>query len=330
MIRHSRLLPVPDAETLLGARIDGVYLGLHGIHRDFLVDYQELHLLAPPSLEIRHGQLLEVIRGEHIPHRLRFCDVRDFECSGLFEELTRLPLEHDVRSLRGVLHWAPGTGPGQFFFLHGSDEPARLKLSPKRVFLEDRPGDPQPVALERNWSPAPSFGVGLIPRPTHLHQQFGGDPITIHLGEHRYNRRLFVGEMNMQLYGRPKVDAVLNLSEQPNPWSITNADRWSIKGESRGGMGVAEIQEEASWVLERLHAGQRVLVHCTAGMNRSATVCCAVLVLLEGLSAEAALARVRQHHPLARPDSYHWLSLRWLAQTNLNRSQTGRADESLV
>jgi hypothetical protein len=33
---------------------------------------------------------------------------------------------------------------------------------------------------------------------------------------------------------------------------------------------------------------------------------------LERLNAEAALERVGQHHPSARPDSHHWLALRWL------------------
>ena len=79
-------------------------------------------------------------------------------------------------------------------------------------------------------------------------------------------------------------------------------------------MNVDEIADGAVWVIERLRAGQRVLVHCAVGMNRSATVCCAALIVEEGLSAEAALARVRAHHPWARPDSHHWLALRWLAQ----------------
>jgi hypothetical protein len=52
-------------------------------------------------------------------------------------------------------------------------------------------------------------------------------------------------------------------------------------------------------------------------MNRSATICSAVLILLEGLSAEAALERVREQHPWARPDPHHWLALRLLAQTAL-------------
>ena len=78
-------------------------------------------------------------------------------------------------------------------------------------------------------------------------------------------------------------------------------------------MTVDQIHEEAKWVIERLQNDQSVLVHCVAGMNRSVTVCCATLILLEGLNAETALARVREHHPWARPDSHHWLALRWLA-----------------
>jgi dual specificity phosphatase 12 len=77
-------------------------------------------------------------------------------------------------------------------------------------------------------------------------------------------------------------------------------------------MDVAEITREAQWVIERLRAGQRVLVHCSAGLNRSVTICCAVLILLERVSAEAALEWVREHHPWARPDT-HWLALRWRA-----------------
>lgn len=85
-------------------------------------------------------------------------------------------------------------------------------------------------------------------------------------------------------------------------------------------MNVAEIRKEAEWVIEHLKQNQKVLVHCVAGMNRSATLCCAVLILLEGLGAEAALARVREYHPWARPDSHHWLALRWLEKTNQRKA----------
>jgi len=71
---------------------------------------------------------------------------------------------------------------------------------------------------------------------------------------------------------------------------------------------------ECTGLYTRLDGVQRVLVHCSAGFNRSVTVCCAALILLEGISAENALERVREHHPWARPDAHHWLVLRWLAQ----------------
>ena len=80
-------------------------------------------------------------------------------------------------------------------------------------------------------------------------------------------------------------------------------------------MNPGEIKMEAGWIIAHLIAGDQVLVHCQAGMNRSATVCCAVLILLEGITAEAALERVRENHPWSRPDPHHWIALRWIAHT---------------
>ena len=91
-------------------------------------------------------------------------------------------------------------------------------------------------------------------------------------------------------------------------------DRTVEKGEGSKGMSVAEIRAEAEWVIDYLKKDESVLIHCVAGMNRSTTICCAVLILLEGLSAEDSLQRVRENHPWAKPDSYHWLALRWLAK----------------
>jgi UDP-N-acetylmuramyl pentapeptide synthase len=117
----------------------------------------------------------------------------------------------------------------------------------------------------------------------------------------------------------PEINAVLNLGEEASIWAKSaepNADdRWVNKGEGKEGMTIPEIRGEANWVIERLKAGKTVLVHCVAGMNRSAAICCATVMLTEGLAAEEALARVREHHPWSRPDPNHWLKLRWLAQT---------------
>ena len=93
-------------------------------------------------------------------------------------------------------------------------------------------------------------------------------------------------------------------------------------------MDAAELAEEGQWVIERLQAGKRVLVHCTAGMNRSVSVSCATLIQLENLTAEAALQRIHTHHPWARPDAQHWLALRWLGQQRAEVN--GTHDPSLV
>jgi protein-tyrosine phosphatase len=141
------------------------------------------------------------------------------------------------------------------------------------------------------------------------------------------NLRLFVGGLDTQSNHRPDVSTVFNLSEDASLWTVSEpahpGDRWEQKGEGSHGMTARELAKEADWVINLLKAGERVLVHCSAGMNRSSSLCCAVLILLEGLSAEAALERVREHHPWARPDPRYWLKLRWLATASTSGLLTG-------
>jgi hypothetical protein len=200
-----------------------------------------------------------------------------------------------------------------------NDAETMLMFSARSCVAEALSGPTEPVDFVRDWSPPPPLPARLVPQPRKLHQRFGGDPVTIRLGARIYHRRLFVGGVECQGDQRPNVDAVLNLGEDSSRWvkdaQLSHGDRWARKGEGCSGMSLDEIVAEAHWVIERLRAGRRVLVHCSAGFNRSVTVCCAVLILLENLSAEAALERVRQHHPWARPDTYHWPALRWLGNT---------------
>jgi hypothetical protein len=178
-----------------------------------------------------------------------------------------------------------------------------------------------PFTLERDWSPAPPMPEGLVPQPIDLHNAFGGDPVKVKINDVVQEQRLFVGGIEQQPNNRPpQVDAVLNIGEQPSLWvkgnDIHPNDRVVEKGEGSIGMSAEEIQAEANWVIERLKKDERVLVHCVAGMNRSTTICTAVVMLLEGLNADEALKRVRETHPWAKPDSYHWLALRWLEKNN--------------
>lgn len=311
-----RVPAFPHAAALSGARLDALHTEARRHRLDLIVEYAELQYAAPPELSNHNGRLTERVRGRYLPRRLRFMNVHLPET--LSQKLTEAPVNLRGRSLRGLLHWRlPDEDPG-YWLLADTDELGDLRFTARRYAVEARTGSSEDVDDVRHWSPAPPIPARFMYEPLQVHHRYGGDPITIYLGTQRQPRRLFIGGLDYQREQRPAVEAVLNLGEEPSRWAASHphpADRWAHKGEGRSGMRVAEIIEEARWVIERLNAGQRVLVHCVAGFNRSVTICCGVLILLEKLSAEDALARVRQHHPWARPDSHHWLALRWLAHS---------------
>jgi hypothetical protein len=257
----------------------------------------------------------------YLPRRLRFRGIERLKITGPYKNLDSLPPDHLARIIVDMYNYQ-GKGESLYFYLlYGrSLEDSEFQFYARGVTREDRSGNPIPFTHERNWSPAPPMPARLQPEPKALYQRFGGDPITVRMDGKPFHHRLFVGGVHLQPEQRPQVGAVLNLGEEPSRWTKTvpspACDRWENKGEGSQGMSANDIRAEAEWVVERLRAGQRVLVHCLAGMNRSTTICCALLILLEGLSAEAALERVRAHHPWARPDGHHWLALKWLASGN--------------
>lgn len=293
----------------------------HGEREKLILDLLGFKPAGEPALLIEDEILYERIKGYTRHIRLLFSGVKDLIVSGLYENLSSLPMYHDARIIRDIFAFRPKAEPLVFFLLmHSAPQDADLRFFARRVSELPRDGEADPTVVTREWSSPPTMPEGLVPDTKHIYQRFGGDPVTVRLKGKSHDRRLFIGGLDMQTEIRPDVDAVLNLGEEPSRWAIVNhaldgRDRWSNKGEGRLGMGVDEITREAVWVTERLLAGQRVLVHCVAGMNRSATICCAVVMLLEGLSAETALERVRRHHPWARPDANHWLKLRWLASS---------------
>jgi hypothetical protein len=317
---HAHILAFPYAASLQNARLDALYEETHGPRRELVMDYHELRLSAPPQMFSHNGQPHERVHGRYLPRRIRFLDVQELTREGIYTHMETVPPDHVTRSLTSTWHWR--TPDGVIYYLFGirADEPSTLLVSARRCVSEERTGPAEEVELTRNWSPTPLGPPRPVPAPARLHRRFGGDPITLRLNGRAHHRRLFIGGVDVQSVQRPEVDAVLNLGEDPSRWAACArpTDRWKEKGEGRRGMDVSEITAEAQWVVEHLRTGRRVLVHCSAGMNRSATVCCAALILLEGLAAEAALDRVREHHPWARPDPYHWLALRWLAQTQVS------------
>ena len=312
--------PFPYAKAFADARLDDIRKETTGNRTDLIIDFREIRLLSTPNLIEQDGVLAEHVQGTFIPHRVRFVDVTIKYLLGEFTQLTTVSPSHSARTILGMLTWRLTRDRYPSYNLFGASPNAELWFSAKSCVAEENPAPITPIQLTRTHSPAPPLTEGLIPYYPALNRRFGGDPVTIHLGRRTYHHRLFVGSLDLQPDHRPEVDVVLNLGEEPSKWVVPPADtasrndRWAEMGEGSAGMSVKELEAEAAWVLERLGNHERVLVHCVAGFNRSVTVCTAVLILLERLSAEDALARVREHHRWAKPDPVHWLRLKWLSQ----------------
>jgi hypothetical protein len=316
--KHTWLLPFPVDRSPAGGRLDALTILPRPHRRDLLMDFQEFQAAAPAVLSERDGRPWEALHGSLHPRRLLFKDVQFLEGENLCADFTSLPADHPSRTLTSALAWRSPEGQDYYLFSDRAEENPPLLFTARSCKAQPRAGSPQAVEILRDWSPPPLESARMVPKPKSLHRRFGGNPVTIWMDGKAYHRRLFTGGVDIQPPHRPDIDVVLNVGEDASCWTAQApalpGDRWVNKGEGANGMGAEEIAAEAGWVIQRLRAGQRVLVHCAAGMNRSGTICCAVLILLEGLTAEAALGRVREHHPWARPDTHHWLGLRWLAQ----------------
>lgn len=69
-----------------------------------------------------------------------------------------------------------------------------------------------------------------------------------------------------------------------------------------GAPGLDEALQLLEALTARLGTGERLLMHCGAGVGRAGTVA-AGLVMLSGSSLEDAIALVRAHRPLAGPEA---------------------------
>jgi hypothetical protein len=328
---HSHIIQYPFAHLMTGARLDSFCENGH----DLILDVQGLQLTSSELFE-QEEKIYERIVGKYIPLRLKFSNVSRLHRDDFFTFLENLAQDDPSRTIIHLLSWRQPKETDIYhrIGLYGAVG-ALMYFFAQQATCAKQDHSQTSMSLERDWSPAPPMPERLVPRPKDLHTQFGGDPITIKVNDKVLHHKLFIGGLDIQPKYRPQVDAILNLGEEASRWikrrSLHPNDRTINKGEGSDGMTVTEIRQEAEWVIERLKHNQRVLVHCVAGMNRSTSICCAVLILLERLSAEAALERVREHHPWARPDSHHWLALRWLEinSKGITYGHKTRYDQSL-
>lgn len=309
---QTRIVEHPFASLMQGGRLDSIQENGREIH----LTVQGLEVISAEVFE-REGKIFERVTGRHIPLKLTFSNVKELNRPEFFTTLEQYPLEDPSRIIAQMHSWIM-PGMTEIFHIFNMRGPvfANMNFFASEAAYEKGTAS-EPFTFERDWSPAPPMPDGLVPLPIDLHDNFGGDPVPVKIGDTVQEQRLFVGGLENQPNHRPpQVNAVLNLGERPSLWvkgdDLHPNDRTVQKGEGTLGMSVDEIRTEANWVIEHLQKGENVLVHCVAGMNRSTTICCAVVMLLEGLTAEDALKRVREQHPWAKPDSYHWLALRWL------------------
>ena len=71
-----------------------------------------------------------------------------------------------------------------------------------------------------------------------------------------------------------------------------------------GNLLPGHIEQATRVALAWLGEGERVYVHCRAGMQRSATVAAAVVMLRDGLALADALESIRRRKPSAQPRSH--------------------------
>jgi len=310
IIRH------PFAILLQGARLDSFQENGSEIQ----MDVQGLEIIESELFE-RDGIIMERVTGRHIPLKLAFSNIQHIKRSDFFTTLDQYPLDDPSRII-GFMHSWKMPGMDDIFHMFSLRGPAKANMNFFAGSVTHEQGESgEPFTFERDWSPSPPMPEREVPQPWDIYDHFGGDPVTFKLNGNEIGNLLYVGGIENQPENRPdNINAVLNLGEKPSAWVKENQlhpnDRTVEKGEGSKGMSPDEIREEAHWVIDHLKKNESVLIHCVAGMNRSTTITCAVLMQLEGLSAEEAINRVYENHPWAKPDSHHWLMLKWLEKPN--------------
>ena len=306
-----RIVKHPFATLMQDARLDS--FGENGNEIHMVV--QGLEVIESELFQ-RDGTIMERVTGRHIPLKLSFVNVQHLKRTDFFTTLEQYPLGDPSRIIAYFYSWIQ-PGMEDIFHMFGLRGPteAGMNFFASGVSHERGEGG-EPFTFERDYSPSPPMPHREVPQPFDIYDRFGGDPVTIKLDGRMIEDKLFVGGLEHQPETRPEIGAVLNLGEKPSAWikgdQIYPNDRIVEKGEGSKGMSVDEIRTEANWVIDHLKKDESVLIHCVAGMNRSTTITCAVLMQLEGLTAQQALERVYENHPWAKPDAHHWLMLRWL------------------
>ena len=237
----TRIVEHPFASILQGGRLDSFQENGHELQ----LVVQGLEIIETEMFE-REGKLFERVTGKHIPLKLSFADVKELNRGDFFTTLENLPSDDPSRIIAQMHSWIM-PGMNNIFHIFNLRGPASANMNFFASGATHEQGDGgTPFTFERDWSPAPPMPEGLVPQPIDIHDNFGGDPVSVKIGDTVQEQRLFVGGLENQPEQRPpQVDAGLNLGERPSLWVKGNEshpnDRVVEKGEGSKGMSVDEI-----------------------------------------------------------------------------------------
>jgi len=86
----------------------------------------------------------------------------------------------------------------------------------------------------------------------------------------------------------------------------------------------------ADWIHKAITSGKKVMVHCVAGVSRSASICIAYLMLHHGYSTEEGRAHVKKKRPCTRPNESFIKQLQEFENTVPKSTGQGSVDSLLA
>ena len=102
------------------------------------------------------------------------------------------------------------------------------------------------------------------------------------------------------------IQAILQLAE---PVKFSGIESLYLNVPDMTPISPDKLRQGVGFILEEKNKGNKILVACMAGVNRSSAFCIAALKETEGLSLVDAFKAVKQKHPEAMPQEPVWESL---------------------